>query len=263
VISRSLDQPREDWWRARLERFGHTGWKDPVVYAFDQLERLEIVRGAIPAAGGPQQSAIDFGCGTGDFSRLLLDLGYAVVGYDPFVEPTLDSPRFRYVADLERLREAGRGSSLALSVTALDHVLDPSEFLDALTCLRACLLGGGRLVALEYALDIATERRSGPGAQVYQAFRTVDEWRSALEATSFAVSEMRPVPHPGESPSPGYRAYRRHWSVRLWELLRRLRLPADARWLRRAASRAMAAHRASDPHQTASPLKLIIAHART
>ena len=32
-----------DAWRSRLRRQGHTGWNDPVIYAYDQLERLALV----------------------------------------------------------------------------------------------------------------------------------------------------------------------------------------------------------------------------
>ncbi len=255
-MSGVLRAPDGAFWRGRLHSFGHTGWSDPVVYAYDQLERLERIRSLLrssPAADGA--GAVDFGCGTGDFSRLLLDLGYRVWGYDPFVEPAIESPRFTAVGNLEQ-SGVPNGAAIALSITALDHVLDDDEFAGALEWVRARLAPNGRLIAVEYAVDDAEASRHP--ATGYQAFRTVSRWRTTLERSGLRVESIAPVAHPHHSPSAGYLAYRRDPVVRLVGSTPMRRLGAGREWLTRAARRALAGHPPST-HRAPSPLKLLLA----
>ena len=93
--------PGGSFWTERLHARGHTGWADRFIYAYDQLERLGIVSLALarPEFRGVR-TAIDFGCGTGDFSRLLLSRGYRTCGVDPFVEPAIASPDFHHARDI-------------------------------------------------------------------------------------------------------------------------------------------------------------------
>lgn len=255
--TRDDGRSRAEFWRGRLRARGHTGWNDPIVYAYDQLERLERVRCLVPAvAESAEVSSIDFGCGVGDFSCLLLDLGYRVWGHDPFVEPNLASPRFTYLRDRDP-RRPPLGAAIALSVTALDHILDEAEFCAALAWLHANLSRSGRLLALEYALDDDTGQAQLPSQ--YQAFRSMARWNAALEQSGFVLERVAPFPHPHESPSAGYLAYRRQLAVRLLALPRMRRLPGRERCLRRAARRAMACHLPGAQHDQPSPLKLLSA----
>ncbi|MHC4099484.1 MAG: methyltransferase domain-containing protein [Planctomycetota bacterium] len=241
------------FWRGRASRHGHTGWGDQVLYAYDQLERLQIVTRLMPkiAAGAGHAVALDFGCGTGDFSRLLLDMGFEVYGYDPFVEPDIDHRKFTYVNDLDALTGMPP-MDVALSVTVLDHILDTAELNETLSRVHGLLRSGGSLLLIEYALQQPRETSH------YQAFRTISEWHDALERSAFHVVDSGPVPHPVDSPSDGFRVYRRKPIVRV---LRRLNLahrglPRMA--LRRVARRSLAAHPPSVPHTSASPMRFMV-----
>lgn len=241
------------FWRGRATRHGHTGWGDQVLYAYDQLERLQIVSMLMPriAAKPAGAVALDFGCGTGDFSRLLLDLGCEVYGYDPFVEPDIDHPRFTYIDNLDAIA-GGPPIDVALSVTVLDHILDPAEFDETLSRVHGLLRPGGSLLLIEYAVQ--GPRRTSH----YQAFRTVAQWQDALERNAFHLVDSGPVPHPVESPSDGFQRYRRKPIVRV---LRRLNLahrglPRGA--LRRVARRSLAAHPPSVPHTSPSPMRFMV-----
>src|SRR5712691_8684489 len=91
------------FWSQRLHVHGHTGWSDPTIYAYDQLERLRLVEAAISKTQVVRGRALDFGSGTGDFSRLLLRMGFEVCSYDPFVTPRIRSPRFTHACTYERI----------------------------------------------------------------------------------------------------------------------------------------------------------------
>lgn len=241
------------FWRGRASRHGHTGWGDQVLYAYDQLERLQIVTTLMPkiAAGAGETVALDFGCGTGDFSRLLLGMGFEVYGYDPFVEPRLDHPKFTYVNDLDALASVPP-VDVVLSVTVLDHILDPAQLDDTLARMHGLLRPGGSLLLIEYALQQPRETSH------YQAFRTLAQWHDALERSAFHMIDSGPVPHPAESPSKGFRAYRRKPIVRV---LRRLNLAhrgLPRMTLRREARRSLAAHPPSVPHPNPSPMRFMV-----
>jgi len=75
-----VDQP--NYWNGRLERYGHTGDSNAMIYEYDQPQRLNAIATAIDRASrrnGDFFHALDVGCGTGDFSSALLDAGVARV----------------------------------------------------------------------------------------------------------------------------------------------------------------------------------------
>jgi SAM-dependent methyltransferase len=253
-----------DVWRSMLQRQGHTGWNNPAIYAYDQLERLRLVANTVRElrATPAPHAAIDFGCGSGDFSKVLLELGFSVHAYDPVTHPEIDDPRYRFSDSLEALLQASSHVGLILSVTVLDHILDNDRLGQTLAALRGTLHPGGHLVLLEYALDAPFQGRPGLRANGHQAFRSSTRWQEALWGAGFRVQHCAPAPHPVHSPSPGYERYARRLDVRA---LRWLRL-AGTRMGRRALSAAAAAaleRAAGDPeHATASPLVCMICTTR-
>ncbi len=211
------------FWKNRYERFGHTGWSDSVIYAYDQLERLELVRRSI--APPPSGSlALDFGCGTGDFSRLLLSFGFRVCGYDPFIKPSIRSKLFHYARHFNQIPFDPSTVRCVLSITTLDHVLDQGELLNALKVIRHLLRGDGILYMLEYSLD-STHAPNCFRRNEYQAFRRLDEWRSLLSAVDLEVVSCVGAPHPIAAPSKGYLEYANGYAVGFARLLSRFRFP--------------------------------------
>jgi SAM-dependent methyltransferase len=214
------------FWAGRLRDCGHTGWHDPIIYAYDQQERVEIVRSVVRrlATELDVKSALDFGCGVGDVSKMLLSLGLEVYGYDPFVIPALREERFHHLPKLAEVITEMPPVDLTVSVTVLDHILDQEELDTVLGVIRDKT--NGRLIMLEYALSDQVERPAGMHRNDYQAFRTVEEWRMILARHSFSIAAISGVPHPLTFPSPGYRRYRRSFYSRAARLLLRLHVPA-------------------------------------
>ncbi len=249
------------FWTHRLRAHGHTGWSDQLVYAYDQLERLAIVSSVLkdlPETGGPHL-AIDFGCGTGDFCRLLLARGYEVCGYDPFVQPRITSPAFHHARRHAEIPFDTSTVALVLSVTVLDHLLDEAALDEALGLVWDKLRPDGHLILVEYALDSESERTQEMRDNRYQAFRTVKDWQDRLAAHGLRREMMRPVPHPLENPSPGFRAFRRSLLVRGVARLGIDRLaPALAGRLLRGRARRIIARRPVPAEPGPSRLKLMV-----
>ncbi len=102
-----------DFWNERLVKFGHTGWADPVIYAYDQQERLALIGAAITKLSIKRGSALDFGCGAGDFSKLLLSNGFNVCDYDPYVHPIINSASFTYADSFQQIELTDQSKDLA------------------------------------------------------------------------------------------------------------------------------------------------------
>ena len=203
------------FWQQRLIEHGHTGWADPVIYAFDQVERLALIKAAVIQEDRKFETALDFGCGTGDFSRMLLQMGLTVCGYDPFVKPAIASRKFSYADEITEISIASSTADLALSVTALDHILDEKLLFQALTAIRCSLSSSGVFYMLEYALDSENDRSKFNAGNGYQSFRTLNQWKAALLLVGLRMTEVIPAPHPILNPSDGYLAYTRSTLVRI------------------------------------------------
>jgi SAM-dependent methyltransferase len=96
---------------------------------------------------------LDVGCGNGELTRRLRDLGYGAIGVDPDAPA---QPGFERVP-LERLR-CEEQFDAAVAVRSLHHIgaLD-----GAVAALASCLPSGARLVVFEFAvesIDGASER---------------------------------------------------------------------------------------------------------
>lgn len=195
------------FWKNRLALHGHTGWADPVIYAYDQQERLALLETVISRLPIERGIALDFGCGTGDFSWMLLRMGFAVCGYDPFVKPNISSAVFSYASSYHDISCKKQAADLVLSITALDHILAESELCEALNIIRHCIKQNGSFLMLEYALDTKMDYEKIGLNNAYQAFRTLSEWTRLLNTHGFRLVETSSVPHPFFGPSKGYDAY--------------------------------------------------------
>lgn len=201
------------FWLKRLRNYGHTGWSDPVIYAYDQQERIFLIESVIASLDIPSSIAIDYGCGSGDFSRMLLRRGFKVIGYDPFVAENIIDKNFYYsdshhgIDTLIKDRTVG----IILSITVLDHILSNEELVSVLRYMKKKLIDNGKLLMVEYALE------SGQSKIVskYQAFRTLNNWKNILRKTGFVIESIYGMPHPMDSPSEGYIEYRRKFIVKV------------------------------------------------
>jgi hypothetical protein len=193
-----------EFWSQRHKAMGHTGWSNPIIYAYDQIERLAIIERTIEALDIEKDCALDFGCGKGDFSRMLLKTGFKVYGYDPYVKPNILNHNFIYINNHNQLNIFIKEPiNIILSVTVLDHIMNESEFYDELAYFRTKVADNGFLLCLEYALDEDAEETNC----IYQAFRTLPQWQKHLADSGWQILNVISIPHPAIAPSIGFMHY--------------------------------------------------------
>lgn len=243
------------FWSDRVRRYGHTGWSDAAIYAYDQRLRLKAVREVLSATAGPRpSSALDFGCGVGDFCALLAPQVDTVVGYDVSPEVvalaagTNPAPNVRYVSNTEAVWS--RRYDVILSVTVLQHVVRDDELQALLLRFAAVLNPRGRIVVLETLADV-------PHDAGYLKRRTLAQLLSAFEAAGLEMIVQRGFYHPSECPTPAFSAYRSRLTVRLLARLAAWRVAPARALLTRIARRAADADTAS-LDQPGSPTQWLV-----
>jgi SAM-dependent methyltransferase len=197
-----------EFWTSKFSSFGHTGWSDQKIYDFDQICRLHVFDQWLGRAYERPGIALDFGAGSGDFSRMLALTGWCVVAYDRYVRCDYAARLIHPCSDLATALQRGP-FDLVLSITVLDHIMDDAEFGETLQCLSRSMKPQAKFFFLEYS-PARTRPRSS-----FQTFRTMSEWQSALKGASLWIDEISPFFHPTEAPIPAWEHYRRGFFVRL------------------------------------------------
>jgi SAM-dependent methyltransferase len=229
------------FWNTRVRRLGHTGWSDPVIYAYDQLARLRAIDEVLRNLDIPRRRALDFGTGTGDFAALLSRSFEHVFAFD-FSPDVLRVAKVKYgdLGNIQFREESVRAWStidgpldLILTVTVLDHILDANAWRAVFHQFRDRLGPDGVLLSLEYAPDAPRPSTD------YQAFRTLSVWRSTGAACGLVLQRAMGFHHPEESPAASYLRYLANLGTMrrriLSLLIRRARLRPAEGVLRRVA----------------------------
>jgi ubiquinone/menaquinone biosynthesis C-methylase UbiE len=205
------------YWNERAERLGHTGWNNPVVYAFDQMARLKTIETVLDALDLRGGTALDFGTGTGDFLPMLAGRFHQVIAYDISGEVLrlakkrhggLANVQFSIADCFSNLPLQDHSLALILCVTVLQHVMDDGELLEILQCFRRKLCTTGTVLHLGCAPHVS--RPTAP----YQRFLSLEGWRALFGREGFYLHKQFGFHHPVERPSRTYQAYRRDPWVR-------------------------------------------------
>lgn len=204
-----------DFWNARLRSHGHTGWADAATYAYDQRLRLRAVGHLISTGLPPQRlRALDFGCGTGDFSALLARQFAAVTAHDisddilAVAALRVAAPNVLWSSD-RAAALAGGAYDLILSITVLQHVAADAELEALARVFSAALTPTGCVILLESLATTPT----APNA--YTRLRTANELAALFGAAGLKLRQRQAFHHPVDSPTPGFAHYRRRMDVRM------------------------------------------------
>jgi SAM-dependent methyltransferase len=196
------------FWQQRLKAVGHTGRLDRKAYMFDQICRLRAFETWLDSKISVPGTAFDFGCGIGDFARLLNKKRWRVIGYDKFITAKYRAPSFKFINSIGDHLSL-KDFNLVLSVTTLDHILDDIEFMETLKRLRNMLCPGGHFFFLECSPATNVRRSS------YQAFRSMAEWMTALREVGFRVTETTPFFDPENAPVAAWSIYEKMLVTRI------------------------------------------------
>lgn len=250
--SQQLDHHEcEGFWKARACKYGHTGWSDQFIYQFDQLCRMQTFTAWLHSSFATAGKALDFGCGSGDFSRLLVKLGWTVSGCDKYIRPKFVHPRFSFLNALPEWQSQPNSFDLIVSITVLDHIKSDQEFQACLEHLRRLLKPTGMFCFLEYSPDLFKAPSD------YQAFRPMSTWRRCLQEAGLHLEKTESVFHPIDAPIPAWNAYQKHPYSRVYKKIR-------LRWISRMiplwplkAVAATCLQQHGRPTPTGSPLNML------
>ncbi len=146
----------QDYWTKRMKKYGHTGWASPTIYAFDNPIRIKIVDYLLNRILQLKQKKclLDFGCGTGEFSKAQQKNFERIVIYDKCSSVLKIAKKGLKKAvsysSFEMLQqEKDESFDVILSITVLQHVIDPKEMESVLSLLYGKLKKGRYLLVLE------------------------------------------------------------------------------------------------------------------
>jgi ubiquinone/menaquinone biosynthesis C-methylase UbiE len=195
------------FWDEAFRVRGHTGWRDQLVYRYDQPLRLRTVGRVVDRLfpeGLKHRRAMEIGCGTGDFIELLSRRGGSVLGLD--ISPQVISSarrRFASAPDVTLMTGAVAEAQLVpssfdliTSITVLQHIVDDDELMHSLAVLRSALKRHGCMVVLEL-----TPAHPAPVVIKEQSIveRPVVAWHEAFAKAGLRVLHEATLPQLGIS----------------------------------------------------------------
>ncbi|MFM7663726.1 MAG: class I SAM-dependent methyltransferase [Bacteroidota bacterium] len=211
----------DTFWDQRVKDFGHTGWSNPMVYAFDQAARIATIERLLSDLSLPKNLALDYGCGVGDFSKVLTKYFDNVIACD-ISEQALEQAKRKNSEDKlqwvhpDAISYQEESMGLVLSVTVLGHLMKEQELEALLSKFHKALMPSGCVIAMEFA-----PQNTPSSSSAYQKFRCFDDWKNRFEEQGFELSQYYGFYHPTLAPCPSFSKYKTNLHVRFWNLLSR------------------------------------------
>lgn len=199
------------FWNNRAKKYGHTGWLDRLIYAYDQQARILAIRNVLNRLDFTKSLALDFGTGSGDFANLLSQEFENVLAFD-ITSSVINIAQQKYGKNKninficsKDIKEAGFGNNtvdIILSVTVIDCIMNDIKLIDTLNHFHTILKDNGLIIAFEYSLDYEYPRSS------YQRFSKFEEWREIFSRCGFYLYDYYGFYHPVEMPCSSYLLYK-------------------------------------------------------
>ena len=200
-------EENKNFWVQRVERYGHTGWADAAIYAFDQPIRLNLVRMLVEKylmKAKDSSALLDFGCGTGEFSNQIKDLFGKSVLYDPCKE-VLDMARIHaiknatFLSEKKSLCELNLQYNVILSITVLQHIMDDMELKETLAMLVDSLAEDGVFIIMESFMENLNSD--------YERAWNFEQFDHYMTEAGLVLQEAYDFYHPTEDDIPGFKSY--------------------------------------------------------
>ncbi len=191
-------QGSPEYWNRRVVQFGHTGWSNAALYAYDQRARIARILELVDM--GSEATVLDFGCGTAELAAVLairypkaritgIDLSDRVIAVAQ--DRLRGLPNIRLMAGEIDTAPLEPGTfDLILCVTVLQHI-DPARLTAVLGRMSALLSSSGRLILLE---NVYRSRQGG--GYINTGFDEAG-WREVAAAAGFRTVSTTSYPHWG------------------------------------------------------------------
>lgn len=241
------------YWNERAERHGHTGHAEPFYYCFDQQARLHAINELIFLFADKKESALDFGCGSGDFIDVLnryFKMVYAYDISDVMVKQVRNRFKETAVSVSDSLDELihNRKFDLLLSVTVL-QTFNPQELDKALAVLAEHLSEKGVFIAMEFFTTAVLNQQLG------ETKATGEEWLGLLKKHGLKIVASPGFINPHLAPSKSWNSYNNNLFLKSLKPFKRYAF-AQAQFIRSAKK---IINRCNDTiPETESPLHIYI-----
>lgn len=177
----------KNFWNQKARKLKHTGWSDCSIYAFDQPIRINILRWI---NGDEHKDALlDYGCGTGDFTKKLankymrcdlFDISNEVI---EIAKKNLSyNEKLHFMSDFKELEIRG-GYDTIISITVFQHIMNDEELKNTLNLLYSKLKDNGRIIVLESFFDI-----DDPHAE-HQRIWTLQTFLKVMNSAGFELEK--------------------------------------------------------------------------
>lgn len=211
----------KEYWNKRTLKYGHTGHSEPFLYCFDQEARKFAVGELLKNISFKKTaSALDFGCGTGDFLELLNNKFVNVLGYD-ISDQVLEKAKqaHRQAAGLAFTNSAATLKEkmpydLILTVTVLQS-LDKNELKDTMEQFCSLLSHDGYILNMEF---FSTEERNND----FKEDRvTIKEWSEIVENSGLTIVSQHSFYNPILAPAVSWKKYNTGLFLNVLKLFKR------------------------------------------
>jgi ubiquinone/menaquinone biosynthesis C-methylase UbiE len=256
----------KEFWNTRTKKYGHTGWSNSFIYAYDQQARLMAVEKILNSLSFNTSLALDFGTGSGDFAGLLAKYFESVIAFD-ISDAVIRKAKKKY-GQIKNIQFIGGNNieeigipfntvDVILTVTVLDHIMADCELTKILKYFERLLNEKGIIVAFEYALN----HKKSPTS--YQRFMQLEDWRTIFLNCGFSLDKSYGFYHPSEDPCESYLSYKSHTTGikgKMLRLLAKVHPEFANKYLNKLASRYLLAKNDfwGENRPGSSPLKIMI-----
>lgn len=206
------------YWDSRAEKYGHTGWGNPVIYEFDQKVRLKVIEYIYNSIQTPIENVLDFGGGDGDFSLFFSKFCSKVVCYD-ISEGVLEIAKRRsmengvqnicFSSDEKEVLNEDTKYDLILCITVLQHIKNNDDLMELLNNLKKRLSKTGKILILENTFT--NEKVDNE----YIKYRTISEFEKMIKESELKIKRCYGFYHPILKPTESYKKYYKNIGIRI------------------------------------------------
>ena len=177
------------FWNARFGKVGHTGELNPLLYAYDQPQRLRAIDQALSRTRvqiNSNTNVLDIGCGTGDVINLLMNYGEpGITGVD-ISDEAIAHARRRFAArkkvrlltaGIEEVNFPSSSFDLVIGINVLQHITDEQAFLGIVEAIVRISKGNGHILVMDFSPVKVANRQPAP----YVVYRSKREYIDAFE----------------------------------------------------------------------------------
>lgn len=211
------------YWQGRADKYGHTGWSDHSTYYYDQNLRIKAIKSLVDELRFAPKIALDYGCGTGEFTEVLSERCFGVLGVDiakvviKKAGALNSNPNVKFSLHDEDVFNTKYG--LILCVTVLQHVVDDTQLLELVTKFRKSMTPCSQLVLLESFSSDDEEEGS------YIKLRRYDDFLKIFEGLGFKLKSVSNFYHPVLFPTKSFVKYKSNFIVRVLNKLSLIQFP--------------------------------------